>query len=161
MSTNSQKTSMLLKVDGVDGESTIDGYTNWSVVSSILTDIAQPTGSTVAAGGYTIGTSTHADVLVDKFIDKATPILHQLCSTGKPIPEAKLHILRANGDKNVLWLAYQFKKVVISKDSVSTNSGHDRPIETVGIRYAEIHVDYSTGDGNTSTGYSVEAGKKL
>src|SRR5579872_6040751 len=98
--------SVLLKLDGIDGESQISGYENQIELlsSSWGVSMAVSTGSGLGGG---VGTANFMDVTVVKHTDKSSPNLFFACASGKSIDNATVSFLKAGGDSPVEYLKYE------------------------------------------------------
>ena len=148
------------KFDGVDGESTVTDHEKWCVVKDVSHNIEQPTASTTGSGEVTSGAPKIGDFTLTKYLDVASPTLHQLACTGKKLPKVTVDVMRAFGDKMDKNFEVVITDVIISQVSLSTNGNDDRPTETVACRGNTINWTYSNGKGNTAAGYDIAAGKK-
>jgi type VI secretion system secreted protein Hcp len=156
-----------LKIDGVPGECTEDKHADWIEVLSFDHGITQPTSATASsAGGGTTGQSEHKDFSFVKYIDKASPKLYELCSTGKHIKDATLELWRAGGDK-VKYLEVVMEEVVISGVHPGASKTSDGfPTESVSLNYGTIKWVYTqqkrkdgSGGGNVTGGWDLIKGK--
>ncbi len=77
-----QRTSVdqFIKIEGIDGESKDASHDKWIDVSSI--EWSLPVEERDAATGLPTGKRTHEPIRVTKEIDKATPLLMGITSTG-------------------------------------------------------------------------------
>ena len=81
----SQRTSVdqFMKIEGIDGESKDASHDKWIDVSSI--EWSLPVEEKDAATGLPTGRRTHEPIRVTKEIDKATPLLMGIISTGETV----------------------------------------------------------------------------
>jgi type VI secretion system secreted protein Hcp len=98
------------------------------------------------------------DVSLTKWIDKATPALIKRCCNGKPLPEAKLTVLKA-GETALPYLIYTFKNVMITAVSTGGSGGEDRFTENVVLNFAQFQIDYQPqGADGGKEGGAIQAG---
>lgn len=155
--------TIFLKIDGVKGESTDDNHKDEIEVMSYSHGVSQPMSAVAStAGGGTAGRCNHTDLSVVKALDSATPILNQLCCTGKHIDNVVMTIRRADGDKSVPYMVYKLKNVVISSISVG-GSSDSVPTESLTFNYAQIEWEYTKqkragggGGGKTNGSWNLE-----
>ena len=87
-----------LQIDGIKGESGDDRHRDWIECQSVAWSVSQPRSATASTGGgHTAERCEHSEISVSKLADLSTPILLQLCSSGKTIPRARIEFLRADG----------------------------------------------------------------
>ena len=82
-----------------------------------------------------------------KRLDSASPALFMHACSAKPIPEIVIELCRAMGDKTV-FMKYTLKDAIVSRVAPSgSTEGEDLiPLEEVGFRYGEIHLEYTPTD---------------
>jgi type VI secretion system secreted protein Hcp len=154
-----------VKIDGIPGEALDADHKDWIEVLSFNHGITQPASATItSAGGGTTARTEHQDYSITKHIDKASPKLYELCSSGKHIKEVTIEMMRASGDKRVKYMEVKMEEVVISH--VSPGGGSDFPTEAVGFNYGKIKWTYSqqkradgSQAGNTTGGWDLTANK--
>lgn len=135
--------TMFLKIEGVKGESTDSNHKDEIELMSYSHGVSQPVSAVAStAGGGTSGRCNHTDLTVSKSLDVSTPVLNQLCCTGKHIDSVVLTLRRADGDKSIPYMVYKLKDVVISSISVG-GSSDQVPMETLTFNYSKIEWEYS------------------
>lgn len=145
-----------MQMDGIKGDSTDDKHKGWIEIDEFHHSITQPTGGKGSAQGvHAGGRADHADFTVLKRIDSGSPALMLHVCDGKPIPVITIECCRAMGEKTV-FMKYTFKENIVAGVQASGDSDGDDvvPMETVTIRYGEIHVEYTPTDpkGGGKTG---------
>src|ERR1700692_969705 len=88
-----------VQIDGVPGESLDSNHTTWIEVLSFNLGIPHPVSVTTSSAGGTAERTEHDDFTFTKYMDKASPKLYELCSSGKHISSIVVHLNRAGGDK--------------------------------------------------------------
>jgi len=157
-----------LNLDGIPGEALDDKHQGWIEVLSYGHEMNQPvSGTKSSAGGAPTGRSEHKDIIITKYVDKASTKLYAAVSSGKPVAKAKLEFCRAGGSQ-VKFLEINLEEVVISHVSAASNaggttgspgttgtpgstgttgstgtSGQDLPVEEVHLNYAKIEWIYT------------------
>lgn len=157
--------SAFLKIEGIPGESMIEGFEDQIEVLSFSHGVSQQANlSSSTAGGATTTRADHADFTVSKYIDKATPVLLQRCSAGTTIPKATLTLVRAAGDDMVPYMVYTIAPLLIS--SVAYSGSGDLPVENISFNYGKIEWVYTQqkradggGGGNTTGSWNLQTGK--
>src|ERR1035438_2948598 len=129
-----------LSIDGIKGESTESNHKDWIEILSYNHQVTQPTSSTrSSSGGASTGASEHGDIFVTKYIDMASPKLHEAASTGKHFKKATIDFLRQSGDSKVKYLTVNLEEVLISQVATNGSGGsQELPAETVGLNYGKI-----------------------
>ena len=158
-----------LKIDGIPGESTDDKHKDWIEILSYSHGITQPVSTTASsAGGAGAERCEHADFVITKNLDKASPKLYEGCSTGQHIKEVIIELCRAGGDK-VKYMEIKMEEVVVSGVHPGGNSkGADGfPTESVSFNYGKIKWTYTqqkrtdgSGGGNVTGGWDLTLNKK-
>lgn len=135
--------TIFLKIDGVKGESTDSNHKDEIELLSYSHGVSQPISAVAStSGGATSGRCNHTDLSVSKLLDVASPVLNQLCCTGKHIDSIVLTIRRSDGDKSIPYMVYKLTDTVIS--SVSIGGSSDQvPVETVTFNYSKIEWEYT------------------
>jgi type VI secretion system secreted protein Hcp len=157
-----------LKIDGIPGESTDDKHKDWIEVLSYSHGVQQPASVTASsAGGAGAERVNHADFVIVKHIDKASPKLYENCCTGKHLKDVTIELCRAGGDK-VKYLEVKMEQVIISSVSPAGNPKGDDgfPTESVSFNYGKIKWTYTqqkrtdgSGGGNVTGGWDLTSNK--
>ena len=162
-----------LQIDGIEGESLNDKHKNWIELLGVEHSMTQPTSQTrSSAGGGSTGRTVHADIVIHKYLDKATPKLNEAICTGKHIKKMKIEVCRAGGSQ-LKFYEVNLEEVLISKielESHSTPGANDAadnlPTERVSLNYGKIEWIYTqqkradgSGGGNVAAKYDLTAGK--
>jgi type VI secretion system secreted protein Hcp len=141
---------MFLKIEGVDGESLDADHKGWCDVLSYENAMSREAGFGIPGDAP----SRHMDFAVTKELDRATPILAQLCSEGAPLSSATLEITAPSVSAgNVAYMKYELTDVVVTSVSTSGAAGGDVPQETVTLNYGKVRWTYYRRD---ATGGLVE-----
>jgi type VI secretion system secreted protein Hcp len=131
---------LLLKLDGIPGDSLAAGHTNEIDLSSVQFGASQ-TGIRDAGGKASARRSSLSTFVVTKRTDKASPKLFLACATGQHIQTAVLTFRDLEtGVPPYEYLTITLTDVFISSYSVS--SGGDFPSESISISYSKIEYKY-------------------
>jgi type VI secretion system secreted protein Hcp len=147
---------MFLKIEGVDGESADDKHKGEIDVLSFSWGMSQ-SGSMHISGGGGTGKVNVQDMSVVKYLDKASTVLMQKCSTGKHFPKATLTCRKA-GDKPVEYLIVTMEEVLVTNVSAGGSRGDEVPTESVSLNFAKVKVKYTPQKADGSAGASSELG---
>ena len=173
-----------LQIDGIKGESTDADHKDWIELLSYSSKVVPPPPTPVTATakaepvkqpGPTDGVSQHGDIVVTKQVDKASPKLYEMVSSGKHIKNVTLEMMRASGDKRVKYMTVEMNQVLISSVSPQTTphdktaggkASSDLPTESVSLNYGTIKWTYTqqkradgSKGGNVAGGWDLSTGK--
>ena len=154
---------MFLKVKGIDGDSTDKKHEKWIEVVSYSHGLSMP----LDAQGLKVGTSKHQDFAITKRLDKASVMLAYKCCTGAEIPEVKLELCRATGEKKT-FMVYSLTKCIVASFSPkgSEKAEDPLPMEEVRFAYGKIEWSYTAttpegkGDETYDAIYDVHAAEE-
>lgn len=142
-----------LQIDGIKGESTDSQHKDWIDVLSYSGLTVPPASEPVkAADAKQTGASQHGHLVITKQVDRASPTLHEMCSSGKHIKQATIEVMRASGGKRVKYLVYELHEVIISNVSPQVSPkakapagkvAADLPTESVSFNYGTIKWTYT------------------
>ena len=133
-------TTLVLKIDGVPGESTIDKHTaEIDVVSfgwgAAPTDARRPV---VCPTEFT----------VNKFFDAASPSLALAALTKQPFAEVTLFALNPDQDA---YLTITMRNARVSRYQTGGAESDARPLESLGFSFSEITGTYAPSQAGTPT----------
>ena len=157
-----------LQIDGIKGESTDDMHKDWIECKSVQFEVLQPKSATASTGGgHTAERCEHKDIVLSKLADLSTPLLLQNCSSGKTIPKATFHFMRADGKgERVKYFEIDLENILISDVSPSVHEG-DILKENVSLKYSKVKWKYTQQKigggtaGNTSGGWDLSTNKVI
>lgn len=159
--------SMILDLDGVGGESKVDGYTDKiDILSYSLGFHQSATGH--RGGGSAGGVSGATDLSVVKYLDKSSSQLSVRCLTGSHFPKVTFYVLKSVGDDSKEpYYVITMENVIVSSYSLGGTPSEDQPTETISLNFEKIKTEYfyQDADGTLSDGgsmeYSMKEAKKL
>jgi type VI secretion system secreted protein Hcp len=133
---------LVLKVEGLPGDSQVAGHVNEIDVLSISFGASQ-TGIREAGGKASPRRSSLSTFSIQKKADKASPKLFLACATGQYIPTAVLTFRDIEaGTAPHEYLTITLSDVFISSYQVSDSSGGDLAYESVSISFSKIEYKY-------------------
>lgn len=155
-----------LQIDGIKGESTDDKHKDWIEVQSVQWGVTQPKSATASTGGgHTAERCEHEDITLSKLADLSSPILLQVCSSGKTIPRAKIEFMRADGQgERIKYFEIELTNVLVGSVSPHVSEG-DIMQETIGLKFSKVKWTYTQqkvsggAGGNTSGGWDLATNK--
>jgi type VI secretion system secreted protein Hcp len=148
-----------MQIEGIDGNVTAEGYTNWIACGSLQYGIGRgisaPTGSDVDREASTPSVS---EIVVTKEMDKASPKLFESALWGEGV-KVKIHLVKTDKGKPEPFMTLELEDTLISGYSVS--SGGDRPSESLSLNFTKIIYEYTPMKDKNETGDPVKAGYDL
>jgi type VI secretion system secreted protein Hcp len=151
---------ILLKIDGVDGESVIDGHEDEIDVLAWSWGMTQ-SGSMHVGGGGGSGKVNVQDVSLTKYVDKASTNLMRACCNGEHLKEAILTVRKAGKDP-VDYVVITMSPVLVTSLSTGGSGGEDRLTENVTLNFAKVKVSYTgqkedgTADAASDLTWNIE-----
>lgn len=128
-----------LHLDGIPGESTDPAHENWIEIESVQQTLSRPAASLPAAAGRRSGEVVRGDVVVVKHLDKSSPKLVEALATGRVIPEARIELVRTDGNRP------GYFQIVLQRVQVTARSTGARPAESLGD-HEEIALSYEAAE---------------
>ncbi len=150
-----------LKIEGIDGESTVDGHQNWIELLGWSWGASNPTR--LYGPGAGAGKVNMQDFHFTMRVSKATPKLMLAVAQGRRIPSATMVARGADGAPFITW---ELKNIIISSYNTSADRSTGLPTDEIKIRFTQIIVTYTlqNADGTTSqfkAGYDLALQKKV
>jgi len=150
------------------GESTDSQYKSKQAIDMLQWSWGlSQSGGMITGQGLGAGKVSPQDFSFTHFLDKASPNLMKLCSTGKHIPEANI-VMRLAGEKQLEYIKIKLEEVLVSNVSISgSGSGSDKAIENVTLKFVKVKLDYFPQTdkgalaGAVPYGYDFAANKPL
>jgi type VI secretion system secreted protein Hcp len=159
---------VFLKIESIPGESTDDKHKDWIEVLSFHHGMTQPASATRSSvGGAGAERCNHEDIIIDKYMDKASPLIYQHLCTGKHIKEVAVEFCRAGGDK-VRYMEVKMEEVIVASVKLTgTSQGEGKfPVTQIGFNYGRIKWTYTqqkradgSGGGNVTGGWDLTKNK--
>jgi type VI secretion system secreted protein Hcp len=149
----SGQNTLVLKVQGIDGEAAVRLYERWIAISAFEqgTPFAVPNSEVDAVSAQ----SLFPLFTVTKNVDRSSPMLCRSCAKGTPIPEVTMVSLKpqAHGGPSYCQYKITLKDAVIK--SVVVKGGVSALTEVVAFYYSRIRWEYSGQPGAGSAGSTV------
>lgn len=133
-----------LSVDGVNGDSTRQGFEGQIEVTSFSWGAVNPV-TMGPGGGSGAGKAELSTFNIAKYTDSASPALFQACASGKHFPNAKLTLHKAAGDDALDYLVYEFDHVYVESINWSgaAGTGDDTPQENLSLAFGKVTITYT------------------
>ena len=151
-----------IKIDKVKGESGDSKHAEEIEVLSFHYGVSN-SGTGGAGSGHGGGKCQVSDFSFVKRIDKASPVLFQLCATGDHVKDALFTVRKAGGDQ-LEYLKVTLTDVMISgvRPGGSSGGGDDIPLEEVSLNAGSVKIDYQPqGVDGKAKGGAVHGGWDL
>lgn len=155
---------IILNIDGVTGESLVDGHTGEIDILAWSWGMTQ-SGTTHMGPGAGGGKVNIQDITMTKYVDLATNDLIKKCCDGTHIASADLYVRKAGGASPIEYLVINFKEILVSSYSTGgSEDGLDRVQETFSLNFAEFTMTYTkqnaqgAPDGSASAGWNIPNG---
>jgi type VI secretion system secreted protein Hcp len=139
-----------LQIKGIPGESADKAHMDWIEVLGYSLGMTSPTD---VATGAAAGRCQLSPLMIQKVVDRASPLLAKACGTNQIIDEVTLELDRATGNKEK-FLEYTLSQVRVSAIHAGKKPEADLglPVEEVSFVFAKITWTY--GDTDQKTGKS-------
>jgi type VI secretion system secreted protein Hcp len=142
---------ILLKLQGIDGDSKFKGHEKWITCESLNWEVTREEKESAKGGteDINLGIADLPAVQLGKSMDIASVYLMQNAIAGKSFGTAEIHFVESQGVEEgayKVYLEYKLDRAIIKSWSISA-SGDDRPEETVAILYNKIKMKYTPFDG--------------
>lgn len=148
------ETDMILKIEGIEGESAVQDHESEINVLAWSWGIAQ-SGSLHVGGGGGAGMADVQDVSLTKYIDKASVDLMLACLNGTHLTEAILTVRKA-GEEPVDYLVITMSPVLVTSVSTGGSGGQDRLTENVTLNFAKVKVSYTPQKDDGSADAAID-----
>jgi len=157
---------ILLNLDGIKGDSQIEGHKTWIQISSVGFGVGRSIVASTGGADRETSTPNFSEITLGKLVDIASTNLFAQAAYGKAIGTvAKLDWIQTGGaDKpDQLYMQLLLSNPIISNYSVS--SGGDRPSESFSISFTKIifkYTQFSEGGQTTPAdpkGFDLKEGK--
>ncbi|ALG72573.1 hypothetical protein VY88_17445 [Azospirillum thiophilum] len=149
----------------IEGESTLDGHAKQIDLIAVEHEITLPVTFDKSGNSRTRGRSQHGDIIINKYLDKASAKLLEACSKGVDLGKVQLYYARTLEGKFELFWEVEITDVYVSSVKNVSRRGQDLPQETVTLNYTSIKWTYSlynnqgTKDGSVSAGWDLAQNK--
>jgi type VI secretion system secreted protein Hcp len=151
---------ILLKIEGVDGESVVQDHEGEIDVLAWSWGMSQA-GSMHQGGGGGAGKVDIQDVSFTKYVDKTSPNLMRACCNGEHFAEAVL-VVRKAGKDALDYFKVKMSPILVTSVSTGGSGGEERLTENVSLNFAKMEVGYTpqkedgTGDAEVSLIWNIE-----
>lgn len=142
--------NIFLKLSGITGESKDTNHKEWIEVMNVNYSVFSPSSADIG-GGSSAGTADPGDLTLMAFMGAHTPDMTQRQFQGKHFDEATFEFMKQGGaDTGKKFFTIKLKEVFITHYSPG-DAGGQEPMESYGLTYNDIEIDYlkQNEKGNT------------
>ncbi|WP_285423639.1 MULTISPECIES: type VI secretion system tube protein Hcp [unclassified Pseudomonas] len=132
---------IFIKIGDIKGESMDETHKDEIDVLNWSWGMTQ-SGNMHTGGGGGAGKVNIRDLSFTKHVDKSTPNLMMLCSSGKHIDKVTLTVRKAGGESQVEYLVINLEEVIVTSLETGGSGSADRMTENVCLNFAQVLVDY-------------------
>ena len=127
---------MFLNLPGIQGESQDARHKNEIEVLSWRWEATQPSALHHGSGGGASKATVH-NLVIEHYIDRATPNLTKYCLTGKPIEKATL-LMRKAGGNQLEYFTMTMTQVIVSRVAPVAGDSMQAAREEVSLSFASL-----------------------
>jgi type VI secretion system secreted protein Hcp len=149
---------ILLKIEGVDGESLDKGHEKHIHIDSFQFGVANQ-GAGHTGGGAGASKAIVHDMHMTKHVDKSSPMLYISSFNGKHFDKAEVFVRKA-GEKPHTYLKLKMKQVFISGYHCKSHEGHIAA-ESFTLHFSDFEMEYVTQNKDGSAGSSIVKGANM
>jgi len=132
----------LLNIDGIQGDSTVNGHEGEIVVDSFSWGASNPgTGRGTGAG---VGKVSVQDIHFSSTLSKASPSLFKACASGIHFKKAQLTVRKA-GEKPLEYLKVVLTDVIVTSyqtGGTDPSEGDSTPVDQFSLNFGQIQFNY-------------------
>ncbi len=145
-------------VNGIEGESQHEGYTNHMDIFNFSMSVSNQASMT--GGGFSSGRPTTSDFNFMIAKGKSSTNLLKFCLNGTHIDEAILKLSKTTGEQTLQdYMIYTFTDCFITGHSDSGSEGEADSYNTVTLAFSKVKVEYKeqkTAGGGLENAASLE-----
>lgn len=154
---------ILLKINGVNGNCTINGHANEIILNSYQHGVSLPMSMDPGNTERTAGRPAFSEFVFSKMTDQSTPTLYAACASGKKLGDAIIEIGRNENGNFMSLMKYTLTNSMVS--NISTGGGGGMPSDSFSLNYTKIKTQFtqqnpdSSEKGKADFGWDLEANK--
>lgn len=148
-------TDFFLKLDGIEGESTMKGHEKEIDVDSLSYGLSHPAQVGVGGKGLSGGKTSFGEISFTKQTDKSSPKLFQACGSGTHIATAVFSGQKQTGGASLVYFKVTLNDVIVTSFQ---NSGANGSLlhEALSFAYSKIQFQYvEQGSKGASAGQNM------
>ena len=143
-----------LKVEGIDGESLVDKHNHEIDLLTWNWGMTQAGFMSVGRGGAAAKTQVQ-DLVVTKYVDKASPKLMLACLRGNPIRKATIFVTKV-GEIPLDYIVITMSDVMVTSVTPGGNQDIGLTTENVALNFAKVTFSYTPQKPDGTADDSVE-----
>jgi type VI secretion system secreted protein Hcp len=145
-----------MKIDGIDGDVTVQGFERWMEVYAINLGMSQ---NTTSQGGGGASRLSVQDLNLVKPTGKGSPTLMLACCQGRHLPAVQIVFVQNSPDgQPEPYQKYELERCFIKSWSASGDGGSSVPTESIAFYYTKISFGVKVGGGFESSFWDVAGG---
>ena len=148
---------MFLKLVTIQGESVDSAHAGEIDILSWSWSMKQQYSS---GGGSTTGKVVMDEIVLSKYVDKASPLLMLAVCNGQTQTQATF-IVRHAGSTPFEWLKITLENVVVTRVTPGGKREDDRLTETISLNFKRVRVEYTEQKADGSAGTKTSFGWDL
>jgi type VI secretion system secreted protein Hcp len=151
---------ILLKIEGVEGESVIQGHEGEIDVLSWSWGMSQAGNMHHGMGGGS-GKVDIQDISITKYMDKSSPNLIRACCNGEHFAQAEL-VVRKAGKEPLDYFRVTMTPLLVTSVSTGGSGAEDRLTENVSLNFAKMSIGYTpqksdgSGEAEIDLNWNIE-----
>jgi type VI secretion system secreted protein Hcp len=149
-----------LDLKGVTGSSLDADFKNQIPIQSLSWGVTNHSNFGDGSGGSKHRGHIH-ELHISKIMCKATPTLMQFCTMGDHISEGTLSLCWQSGDTKKAYYEVKLKNIMVCSHQMAGSGGAQHPMESITLRFAQMHSTYNPQDNEGSAGGGIEFGWDL
>lgn len=130
---------IFIKIDGVDGDVTAEGYEKWHEVYSYSWGESHSTGGGGGGGGGA-GKVAMQDMHITTRSGRGAPVLAHACAAGKHIPSVQIELVMQTNDQATAYQRWTLTNVQITSYQTG-GSGSEIPVDSLSMGFRTIKFE--------------------
>lgn len=146
---------------GLDGESTLEGFTNWISIASFSHSLQLPLTIDQKQSKRTAGTASASLFTFTKLMDKTSTTFAQCCASATDLGIVTIKLLQESSAGFLELMSYELENALVA--SYSVGGGGGIPTENISISFTKITANYKVqkpdGTADGQKGFVFEVAK--
>ena len=141
---------ILMKIDGIDGESTVKGHEKWLNVDTIFFGTNRAVQTIPGKVDRETSDPALTEISVTRFFDSASPRLFIEAVAGKA-RDVQIDFIQSGGTDSPQQVYQTLKLDNVLLSSYNQSSGGERPSESISLNFTKITIESTRFEGKTAT----------
>lgn len=152
----SANAAIYMFIDGVPGDSQDQDHRDWIDISSVEESMTQSFDP--LSGGRT-GRATLLDTVINKELDRTSPVLRQELTSGRPLQQVIISVTTsAAGGPRIEYFRLTYTDVLLTSISMQGTGGEATLAEDVSFTFSRVEWRYTPIDDRGIPGASITTG---